>query len=704
MVAVGGALATVVNFQRRGEQPAAPTMAMSQLRGHIDREFQDMFNWREECGLKHRMDNCLRQREGQYDPAVLQAIAQLGGSEVFARLTTNKIRGGAALMRSIFIQGDRPWEIRPTPVPTLPDDIKAGIQEIVKGEVQTMAQMGQMPDRAAVKRRIEQLAKAAQIAAKKQAKEQAEQATQYIDDILVEGDFYAALDQFILDFCTFPFAALRGPLASMRTTVGYVNGQPQRVRKAVLGFDRVDPYDLFWSRGASDIANADVIERKRLTRSDLNRLIGLPGYDENAIRSVIRDYGMSGFRYHQFQEAVRDRVENRESVINQVPEFDVLAYNGRLLGREINEYEIPIPDDLEIDDDLDYLVQAWVCGEYVLKAQIDPDPSNRVCYYTAAYEPISGSIAGTSLPELIADIQEVYNATLRALVNNIAFASGPQVAVNQTRWRSNGSGAVKLTPWQIWFHDSDPTANAAEKAIDFFQPNLNAQEIINVLLFLQNMADEISGIPRYLTGNDRLGGAGRTSSGLSMLMGNANRTMMSVASNIDMRVIVPCLKKTYDLVRLTTGTEVLRGDETIAPRGATYAEMREQDRMRQIEFLQATANPFDMEIIGAEGRAKLLRTIADNFADGEDVVPSNDELRQRMQARAQAAAMQPQGQGGTDPQSGQPGQPGQQGERAGASNPPKPSPDRATSQRLAGPTDNANRTRSPAAIARQPGK
>ena len=39
------------------------------------------------------------------------------------------------------------------------------------------------------------------------------------------------------------------------------------------------------------------------------------------------------------------------------------------------------------------------------------------------------------------------------------------------------------------------------------------------------MADDVSAIPRYMTGGAQAGGAGRTASGLSMLMSNAAKTL-----------------------------------------------------------------------------------------------------------------------------------------------------------------------------------
>ena len=40
---------------------------------------------------------------------------------------------------------------------------------------------------------------------------------------------------------------------------------------------------------------------------------------------------------------------------------------------------------------------------------------------------------GNALPDILADIQDVCNATLRALINNQAMASGPQVVVDEER-------------------------------------------------------------------------------------------------------------------------------------------------------------------------------------------------------------------------------------------------------------------------------
>jgi hypothetical protein len=187
-------------------------------------------------------------------------------------------------------------------------------------------------------------------------------------------------------------------------------------------------------------------------------------------------------------------------------------------------------------------------------------------------------------------------------------------------------------------------SNNAAQPITFFQPNSNAQELLGVYEKFTQIADELSAIPRYTTGSDRLGGAARTSSGLAMLMNNASKVLQMVAANIDRDCITPLLQQLYDLVMLTDETGMFRGDEAIRVRGVDVAVQRETNRQRQLEFMQATGNPFDMDIIGRKGRAALLRSVSDTLGlDGDTIVPTQDELdeqeKQRQILAQQQAAM-----------------------------------------------------------------
>jgi len=109
---------------------------------------------------------------------------------------------------------------------------------------------------------------------------------------------------------------------------------------------------------------------------------------------------------------------------------------------------------------------------------------------------------------------------------------------------------------------------------------------------------------------------------------------------------------------------MFRGDELIVVKGVGHAVKREQDRMRQLEFLQLTANPIDMAIVGPEGRANILRSVAQNLGlEHEKTVPDDEQIKMNMQ---QQAAAQAQGVPTAPGQGGDPSQqPAPKDERAG---------------------------------------
>ena len=104
------------------------------------------------------------------------------------------------------------------------------------------------------------------------------------------------------------------------------------------------------------------------------------------------------------------------------------------------------------------------------------------------------------------------------------------------------------------------------------------------------------------------------------------------------------------MVLLTDESGRLQGDENIRVRGVTFANKRETERARLLEFLQLTANPMDAQIVGAEGRAELLRETADRIGlDYANIVPDADAMAE------QAAQMPPPGTDVEKPGSGEAG-------------------------------------------------
>jgi hypothetical protein len=64
-------------------------------------------------------------------------------------------------------------------------------------------------------------------------------------------------------------------------------------------------------------------------------------------------------------------------------------------------------------------------------------------------------------------------------------------------------------------------------------------------------------------------------------------------------------------------------------------------QLRRGEFLASTANPVDLEIVGIEGRAELLREMVKGLDMPPDrIVPSRQELARREQEKNQPPPQQ----------------------------------------------------------------
>lgn len=670
--------------------------AVNQLAHHIRTEYE-YFRWhRSKHNLHRRYLENLRTYNGQYSSDKLQEIRRFGGSDVFARMTTVKCRGATALLRDVYLSGDRPWTMSPTPVPRTPEDVIGNVEALIQMEAQSLQMMGQPVDPEALDKRRTQLLKEADRATLKNAQEAAVAAEKRVDDILLEGAFYDAFSEFLTDIPIFPFACLKGPVVKNTTQLEWRDGVLVEVTKPKMYWTRVSPFDVYFTPGASRIEDCDVIERIKLSRKDLNALLGLPGYDEDAIRQVLNDYDEGLQDFLDEAETERADEENKENpYLNRSGLIDTLEYHGAVQGHMLLDYGFT--DDQVDDPDKDYHVVAWVVGKHTIKVQINPNPNKRHPYYVTCFEKVPGSIYGNALPETLADAQAIANAALRSLANNMALASGPQVMVNEDRLSPTTDGDT-LYPWKRWRFIDDPLAvTAGAPPISFFQPSSNSAELLGIYKEMMILADEVSAIPRYVTGGTQAsGGAASTASGLSMLMNNASKVLQNVAASIDNDILKPCLQDLYMLVMLTDTTGLLRGDEQIVVRGVTVATQKETERMRRLEFLQMTANPMDSEIIGMNGRAALLRSIAEDLGLPEEkIVPTDDQLRAAQEAAQQAAQLEQAAlaAGGGPP--GMPGMPGQQGNPAAAAQgaqAPRPSNAQA---RLSAETDNMHRTNPP---------
>lgn len=636
-------LAATQEQERADAEDRQAQPVITGIAGHITKAWNYARDAKLVSGVRDRLLRSVRARRGEYDPEKLTEIRDMGGSEIYAGVTGVKCRAASGWLKDTLLAtgSERPWSIRPTPVPELP----AAINDMIVGEAQKPMQealaMGAQVDMQQAVQMVSALRDQAMAAVKEEARLRADRMAEKMEDQLIEGGFLQAMDEFIDDITTFPTAFIKGPIVRKKPHLTWQNGQPVVQDKLAIEWERVSPFDAYPSPAMNDIQSGYFIQKHRLSRVDLQDMKGVPGYDDGAIDMVLKDFN-HGLQSWLFETAMQASAEGKSiTTVYANPDelIDALQYWGTVQGQMLIDWGM---DPKQITNPLDeYHVEAWLIGSYVIKAVLNYDPLRRKPYYAASYENVPGNIWGNSVADLVRDSQDVVNAAARSLVNNMALSSGPQVAILTDRLAS-GEDITNLTPWRIWQMTSDPMAGTTSKPIEFFQPDNNVQALLTVYDKFSQLADEYSGIPRYLTG-DTTGGAGRTASGLSMLISNAGKSIKQVINNIDMGVMKPALERLYyHNMRYETDPE-LKGDICIEARGANSLIAKEAAQVRRNEFLAATANPIDMQIVGVEGRAAILRETAKTLdMDVDKVVPPLEILRQKLAIMSAATQQQPQ--------------------------------------------------------------
>lgn len=633
--------------QRAAEQRQATPYILS-LASHVRKCWEQARDAKQP--IERNMLKALRQRKGEYEPDKLSQIKDAGGSEIYMMITEVKCRAAESWLRDILLDnGSPPWDLHATPIPDLSPVQTKDVQAMFAERVLKMVEeYGKAPNTEEMREIKEMVSQDYRFAIMREAQNRADRMKIKIQDQFAQGGWEASFNDFITDLVTYPAAFVKGPIVRRQRALGWKTDATGRtvvepIERLAPEYERVDPFRIYPEPGISNINEGYLFELHRMTRMELSDLIGVPGYDEDAIRRILEE-GNGTSWINEDVELQKDEEERKYyAYMRPTTEFDALEFWGKVSGKMLVEWglsEEEVPDQAR-----EYDANVWLVGNYVIKAVLNYDPLGEKPYAKTSFIKCPGAFWGKGIPEIIEDLQGVCNAAARALVNNMGISSGPQVEVNVERLPPN-EDITNLSPWKIWQTINDPVGSSAP-AIRFTQPDSRATELMAVYEKFSRLADDHSGIPAYVYGDLNVQGAGRTSSGLSMLMGAAGKGIRQVVMHIDTDVVKPIVMRQFVYNMRYDEDESIKGDVEVIAKGAINLAVKETVNIRRIEFLNATANPVDLEILGKEGRATILREVAKGLQmPVEDVVPSRDKsgYQERIQARAMAVAAQQQAQ------------------------------------------------------------
>jgi hypothetical protein len=643
------------------------------LSSYIVTQFGINSKAREDSGIEDEIEESLRAYNGVYSSDDEVRIAATGGSKIFMNLTATKARAAKSWIADVFKppRGE-PWRLEPTPMEDLPPELMKVIEDGLNKEFEEMSkaqqepppgqeQQGQPPQKPQgsqmekaqntlreqnkIKRDIKK-AIANEITA--EAKDQLARMQKKIKDQLKEGDWDKAFSDFLDDFVVYPTAFIKGPIVVKAKGLVWRDGVPVETEVYKLVNKRVHPIDIYPSPYAESVDDGNFMEHMRFDKANIAICRGVDGYIEEAIDAVLEDAdrGMMGSWVDTSIEQEKNEQEKRGNWNTDIAgTIHGLHFWGKIILKDLKEWQFfdKMADAgiTEMNDNAVVDIEAILVGNHVIKCVLNDDPLKRRPYYKASFMNIPGSFWGKSLPKSMDAQQRMCNAVARALANNMGISSGPQVELYIDRLADQGA-ITEITPFKIWQLKSDPTG-AGGRAISFWQPQSNAGELLKVYAEFESKADDVTGIPKYAYGNDKAGGATQTAQGLAMLLETTSKIIKDCIRNIDEGVLKRRIMFQFHYNMLNLSDFKYTGDIHVCTIGSEALSIRGAEASRRNEFLQATANPTDMAVMGAVGRAAILREMAEDLGLPASIVPSDMEIskkekdQQEQMAQAQQA-------------------------------------------------------------------
>ena len=358
------------------------------------------------------MLDAVRARRGEYSPDKLSKIRKQGGSEIYMLLFATKARQAKALLGDVLVGAgtERPWTLTPTPKPDLPPEDVSAIMQGVFELVQQLEMQGEPMGVSDIRDMLQDAKDRAEAQIMALARQEAARAELALEDVLIEGGWLQALDEFIDDLTTFKTAILAGPITRQVPTLQWVREGEVSVPRVTMiqkqFWERVDPLMAYPAPWATTTDDAFFIRRHRLSRATLDAMRGVPGYNDAAINAVLDQHGTGGLHQWLSIDVEKSQAEGRDltTSTNQSDLIDALQYWGSVSGKMLREWGMK---DTEVPDPgKEYQVECWLIGQWVIKAVINPDPLGRRPYYTDGYSRVPGAFWHSSLYDILCDCQQ----------------------------------------------------------------------------------------------------------------------------------------------------------------------------------------------------------------------------------------------------------------------------------------------------------
>jgi len=579
---------------------------------------------RNKLDIEDRLLNDLRQYKGIYPPSTRKRMPK-GRSRAFIPLTRTKVHAVNARIMDLQFpsSGESNWNIAPSPDPRLP-------LEVVNQKVMEWTQAAQrQPTESDVVMIVAE-----------EAKRRAELMSRRINDQLSDTKYRDVMRQVIHSGNLYGTGILKGPLVDYKEKAQWAVGEDgvwhyQSQEEMVPYVESVSIWDIYPDMSATDPDDLRyVFQRHVMSRSDLMALADREDFNADVIREFVVAHKDGTAVYKNFEQELRTLDTDREGddrqglLTSRDKRYEVLEYWGTLDADDIRKSGADVPEILE---GMELFVNVWLLQDKVIKFEVSPIQSIGIPYYWYYFAKDETSIWGEGIPVIMRDPQRLFNASVRALLDNTAASAGPIYEINEDMLMP-GQNPDNLLPFTNVYRGGRGI-EAQHPAVRVHTVPSHAQLYIQLINLFSSLADEATSIPKYLHGSSQgVQGAGRTMGGLSMLMGSSITVVKDQVRTLDDRVVKPFIRAMYYWNMELGDDPSVKGDFEVDAQGSASLIAREVRAEKLITYLQHTANPIDAPLTD---RAYLQREIARCLDLGDRAVKTDDVIAMEQQRNAQ---------------------------------------------------------------------
>ena len=410
----------------------------------------------------------------------------------------------------------------------------------------------------------------AMIAAKKMQKK--------IHDQLEESGANKQLRLSSFELALFGTGIMKGPFAVNKEYPNWnEEGEYQPTIKTVPSTSHVSIWNFYPDPDAANMDEAEyIVERHKLSRSQVRALKGRPFFRDNAIEKSL-NMGES-YEKKWWEQAMED--DSQES---KAERYELFEFWGYVDTEILKEHDVDIPKELKDSEQLS--VNIWVCNNHVIRLVMNPFKPALIPYYAVPYELNPYSFFGVGIAENMDDTQTLMNGFMRMAVDNAVMSGNLLIEIDETNLVPGQD--LSLYPGKV-FRRQGGAPGQAIFGTKF--PNVASE---NMQLFdkARTLADESTGFPSFAHGQTGVQGVGRTASGISMLMSAANGSIRNVIKNVDDYMLAPLGKAFFNFNMQFDFDPSIKGDLEVRAQGTESLMANEVRSQRLMQFLQVAQNP-----------------------------------------------------------------------------------------------------------------